>query len=101
MHPVEKHLFDTNFKDITGAQLEGTIALSDEIINLGFGELLGQLNATANTSSKTGASPKTESPVATPDPQAMLQLLNIQQLKYRTETGKTILEIKVNLRSGS
>ena len=40
MHPVQKHLFDTNFKDLDGTRIEGTIALSDELINLGIMDFL-------------------------------------------------------------
>jgi len=97
MHPVQKHLFETNFRDLAGSQLEGTIALSDDLINLGLGELLLQLKpkAASKTESTLASS---SSPNTLPSPTELLGLLEIEKLHYRTEEGKTILEIKAGLK---
>ena len=98
MHPVQKHLFDTNFKDLQGTSLSGTLALSDEIINLGLGELLLQLKAgTLTAPSPTAPPTDTSAPAAAPDPKAILEKLNVKTLRYRTEAGRTLLDIEASL----
>ncbi|MEM1359972.1 MAG: hypothetical protein AAGF89_17325 [Bacteroidota bacterium] len=99
MHPVQKHLFATNFKDISGAQIDGKFALSDELINLGLGELLSQIKTNDSASAAGGTPSTTNNVVLPPDPREMLQLLDVKKLEYRTAVGKTILTIKASLRS--
>ncbi|MEL7162258.1 MAG: hypothetical protein AAFN92_15990 [Bacteroidota bacterium] len=100
MHPVQKHLFDTNFRDLAGTKLEGTLALSDEIINLGLGELLSQLRSAGEPANKvkptTSAS---EESAPLPDPKALAGLLDVGQLDFRTEKGRTLLDVKLSLKS--
>ncbi|MGB3799520.1 MAG: hypothetical protein WA952_06860 [Lewinella sp.] len=109
MHPVLQHLMDTNFEDLTGSRVDGRIAVSDDLINLGLHEVVAMLTkpaASARTSSET---PKTDSAptpydsdseakVSTPDPKALLRKLNVEKLQYRTETGRTVLEIACSVR---
>ncbi|MFK8162910.1 MAG: hypothetical protein AB8H12_10655 [Lewinella sp.] len=94
MHPVQKHLFDTNFKDLEGTKIEGTIALSDELINLGIMDFLNGLKSGATPRAATAPSP---APAAAPDPKALLALLDIETLKFRTENGKAMLDVKASL----
>jgi len=49
MHPVQKHLFDTNFKDLAGSKIEGTIAISDELINMGIMDFINGLKSGAES----------------------------------------------------
>ncbi|MEO0732046.1 MAG: hypothetical protein AAFZ52_04380 [Bacteroidota bacterium] len=95
MHPVQKYLFATNFRDLAGAKLEGTLALSDEIVNLGLGELLLALKTTSATPG-ADATHKTSSP--SPDPKALAGLLEVEELQYRTEKGRTLVDIKTSLK---
>ena len=97
MHPVQKHLFATNFRDLAGTRLEGTIALSDELINLGLGELLAQLKTSTPDSDAPPAAKKAAPTSALPDPQALLALLDVKKLQYRTGEGRTFLEVEVSL----
>lgn len=97
MHPVQKHLFATNFKDLAGAKIEGTIALSDELINLGLGDLLSQLPNSSHSATSPGSTKQASSVAQQADPQAMLQLLTVQKLRYRTAAGTTMLDLKVSL----
>lgn len=96
MHPVQKHLFDTNFRDLSGTKLEGTIALSDELINLGILDFLQQLQ----NPDKTTATAKSDAPEKSssmPNPADLLKVLTIEEVKYRTEAGKTLLDIKAGI----
>lgn len=94
MHPVQKHLFDTNFKDLEGTRIEGTIALSEELINLGIMDFINSLKTvTPESASKSSGS----APAAAPDPMALLAKLDIETLKVRTEKEKIFLEVKVGL----
>ncbi|WP_273444552.1 hypothetical protein [Neolewinella agarilytica] len=96
MHPVQKHLFDTNFRDLTGTKLEGTIALSDELINLGILDFLQQLQKTDTDAPEPQSSaPATSSSM--PKPEELLKMLTIEEVKYRTEAGKTLLDIKAGI----
>jgi hypothetical protein len=102
MHPILKHLIDTNFSDLTGSRLEGQIALTDDIINLGIHELLNQLTQPSVPENHAPAAPPTSSTrgatkAAMPDPKLLLQKVKVDHLKYRTEQGKTVLEIKAGL----
>lgn len=96
MHPVQKHLFDTNFRDLSGTKLEGTIALSDELINLGILDFLQQLqNPEKVTETAKSDAPKESSSM--PNPADLLKVLTIEEVKYRTEAGKTLLDIKAGI----
>ncbi len=92
MHPLQKHLQDTQFKDLAGSHLEGTIALSDELINLGIGEFLASLRSPA----PVGDLSKTSSP-AGPDVTALLAKLQVDQLRWRTEQGRSMLDVNVRV----
>lgn len=94
MHPVQKHLFDTNFKDLAGTRIEGTIALSDELINQGIMDFLNSLKGEPAAPASKSTSP---APAAAPDPKALLALLDIETLKFRSENGKAMLDVKVGL----
>jgi hypothetical protein len=91
MHPVQKHLFDTNFKDLEGTRIEGTIALSDELINLGIMDFINDLKA---PSAGPASENVTNAPAAAPDPKALLAKLDIETLKIRAREGKILLEVK-------
>ena len=98
MHPVQKHLMDTNFADLAGTQIEGTVAISDELVNLGLMEALAKLKAAAGPATTEAAATAEATKVAAPDvdPKALLAQLNIERLQYRTEQGKTMLDVKLN-----
>jgi hypothetical protein len=91
MHPVKKHLFDTNFKDLEGTRIEGTIALSDELINLGILDFLNGLKAgsTAPVSKSASAAPE-----AAPDPKSLLANLDIETLEIKAVDGRFLLKVK-------
>ncbi|MEM9930812.1 MAG: hypothetical protein AAF840_13405, partial [Bacteroidota bacterium] len=97
MHPVERHLFATNFKDLAGTRLQGTIALSDELINLGILDFLQGLKANeeaaadADTEGKQQASPH-------PDPQTLLRLLDIDKLAIKAKEGRIVVGVDVELK---
>lgn len=96
MHPVQKHLFDTNFKDLAGTQVEGTIAVSEELINLGILDFINGLKApTPPAGAET--SPATSVASSAPDPKAMLQLLNVEKLNVRMEKGKLLIDVKAGI----
>ena len=98
MHPVEQHLFATNFKDLAGTRIQGTVALSDELINLGILDLLQGLKGEPSSTS-TAESKKADSvDAARPDPQAMLGLLDIDQLTVKAKEGRIFLEVDVELK---
>ena len=104
MHPVQKHLVDTEFSGLEGTEVEGTLALSDELINLGLLEILAKI--------KTMGQPKpvraiteaegTQKQVAgaAVDPQVMLKKLRVDRLNYRTEQGTTMVDFKVGFGEG-
>ena len=98
MHPVEKHLKETAFAGVEGTRIEGTIALSDELINLGIVEALAKLKAagadTTQPVTTEAAGTKSAGESVDFDPKAMLQKLDIERLQYRTEQGKTMVDFK-------
>lgn len=98
MHPVQKHLFDTDFKDLAGSKLEGTIAISDELINMGIMDFLNGLKAQDGSDASQKPSPGPASAPDAPDPKALLALLNVETLKFRTGEGKAMLDVKVSLK---
>lgn len=99
MHPVQKHLMETEFSGLAGTEFEGTIALSDELINLGLMEVLAKLKAAGQPKSPATpaeAAVKKSSAEAEMDPKMLLKNLTVEKLEYRTEEGKTMLELKAN-----
>ncbi len=101
MHPVIQHLLDTEFADLRGSRVEGQIALTDELVNLGLHDLVAKLTQPAVASATTPApasAPATKPAApALPDPKLLLQQVKIEHLRYRTEAGRTILEIKAGV----
>ena len=98
MHPVEKHLKETAFAGVEGTKIEGTIALSDELINLGIMEALAKFKAAGAEQPKPAtteaAGTQATAEAAAFDPKAVLQKLDIERLNYRTEAGKTMVDFK-------
>jgi len=98
MHPVQKHLFDTNFKDLAGTRIEGTIALSDELINLGIMDFLtGLKNGAASPAPEAPSPAPAAAPSALPDPKQMLAMLNVETLKFRSEAGRIVVDVKAGI----
>lgn len=98
MHPVEQHLFATNFKDLAGSRIQGTVALSDELINLGILDLLQGLKSGGGANSTMEDKETSTEETARPDPQAMLGLLDIDQLTVKAKEGRIFLEVDVELK---
>jgi hypothetical protein len=101
MHPVLSHLIETDFADLAGSRIEGQIAVTDALINAGLTDLIGQLTRPASPTPSAPASPPKpfpeEATTTVPDPKVLLQRVKIEHLRYRTETGRTILEVKAGL----
>lgn len=95
MHPVQKHLFDTNFKDLAGTRVEGTLAVSEELINLGIMDFLDALQAPPAPTPPTGA--PVGAAASAPDPQAMLKLLKVEKLAVRMEKGRLLVDVKAGI----
>ena len=102
MHPVLEHLIKTNFSDLNGSRVDGRIAVSDDLVNLGLHELVATLTKPAPSGMPAKPAQKAEpapyenapaDPAPTPDPRALLGKLDVEKLQYRTESGRTILEI--------
>ena len=100
MHPVLKHLVETNFNDLNGSRVEGTIAVSDDLVNLGLHELIAQILAPASPPKEAPApyDTATEAAEPAPDPKVLLRKLDIEKLHYRTESGRTVLEIACGIK---
>lgn len=99
MHPVQKHLFDTNFKDLTGTRIEGTIALSDELINLGIMDFLSGLKNDAASPAAKGSSPApAAAPTFMPDPKQLLAILDVETLSFRSEAGRILVDVKAGIK---
>jgi len=99
MHPVQKHLFDTNFKDLAGTQIEGTIALSDELINLGIMDFLSGLkNGVAPTAVTEPSTAPAAAPTAMPDPKQLLAILDVETINFRSEAGRVLLDLKMGIK---
>ncbi|MFT4751968.1 MAG: hypothetical protein ACI92C_002835 [Neolewinella sp.] len=98
MHPVQKHLFDTNFKDLAGSKLEGTIAISEELINMGIMDFLNGLKPGPEFDAPEKPSPAPAAAPDMPDPKKLLALLNIEMLTFRTGKDKVMLNVKASLR---
>ena len=102
MHPVLRHLLDTDFADLAGSRIDGRIAITDELVNKGLHEAIATLTSPASAAKTTA--PASPPPAATPtpyaekatempDPKALLRKLDVEKLQYRTEAGRTVLEI--------
>ena len=99
MHPVLQHLIATDFADLRGSYVEGQFAITDELVNLGLHELVSQLTS-PSVKSEAPAAPPAKIPAATqelPNPKLLLQKVNVEHLRYRTETGRTVLEVKAGM----
>lgn len=96
MHPIQQHLFETNFRGLSGTRIEGTLALSEELINLGILDLLQGLRATSPPPTADVPSAKATAP-AGPDPQALLQILQVDTLQIRAEKGKVLVDVKAGI----
>ncbi|TXF83693.1 hypothetical protein FUA23_21465 [Neolewinella aurantiaca] len=99
MHPVQKHLFDTNFKDLAGSKIEGTIAISDELINMGIMDFINSLKSGAGSDAPKEPAAAPASAQSIPDPKALLSLLDVETLKFRSGEGKAMIDLKVSLKS--
>lgn len=102
MNKLLKHLIDSDFADLAGSRIEGRIALTDEVVNLGLHEMLAKFGPSASPENDAPASAApdataTEKPEAMPDPKLVLQKIKVEHLRYLTEDGRTILEIKAGL----
>ena len=97
MNPILDHLIKTEFRDLAGTTLEGQIALSDELVNLGLTDLLRNLTSTAPAGPPKETTAGDAAAPAPPDPKALLAHATVHHLKYRTEAGRTVLEIKAEL----
>ena len=97
MHPVLQHLIDTDFSDLRGSSVEGQFAVTDELVNLGLHELIGQLTKPAPSTTAAPAAPPAKKTAELPDPKLLLRKVNIEHLRYRTEAGRTVLEIKAGM----
>ena len=99
MHPVQEHLLRTNFRDLAGTRIEGTLALSEELVNLGVADFLQRLQTSAAAGEgAAGAAKSVATPgEATPDPQQLLQLLTIDQLAVRLEEGRMKVDVEAAL----
>ncbi len=95
MHPVERHLFATDFKDLAGTHLQGTIALSDELINLGIMDFLAGLKAEPAPSAP--AAPDQDPAEARPDPRKLLSLLQVNQLEVKAKDGRIVVAVDVKM----
>lgn len=98
MHPVQKHLFATDFRDLAGSEITGTLALSETLINLGVADLLQQLQrspATVDASPQAG--PGAAPAAAVPDLKALLRQLAVEQLQIRMKEGKLLVDIAARL----
>ncbi|WP_116125670.1 hypothetical protein [Lewinella sp. IMCC34183] len=96
MHPVLQHLMNTDFADLEGSRVEGTFAVSDDLVNLGLHELIAQLVTAPASAPAAAPAPYDSTPTektAAPDPKALLRRVDVEKLQYRTEAGRTILEM--------
>lgn len=97
MHPIKKHLFDTNFQDLTGSKIEGTLALSEELVNLGVMDLLQGLQGQPQDTEPEIPSIRKKPTAPPPDPKEILKLVNFEQLKIRMKKGEILVDIKAQL----
>ena len=104
MNPVLQHLINTNFSDLRGSKIDGQLALSDELVNLGIHDFLAQLKSPPSQpapapKSASGSAPdgRASDEAGLPDPKEMLQHVTIDTLRYRTEAGRTVLEISAKV----
>ncbi|MTB52590.1 hypothetical protein [Lewinella sp. W8] len=96
VHPVLQYLIQSEFRDLEGAKIEGQLCLTDEAVNLGLGDVVSGLKAggvsggDADQGGSGSASPL-------PDPGVFTKKIRVSRLNYRTETGKTIVEIEAGI----
>lgn len=96
MNAIVQKILNNRLQDLAGSQLKGQLVLSDELINDALLDLLGQLRATT----PPAPAPAEEQPVPTvgfPDPAELLQHLQVNELKVRSEKGKMKVQIDVSI----
>jgi hypothetical protein len=101
MNPVLDHLINSEFADLEGSRMEGQLVLTDTLVNAGLTNLLVQIMRPASPEKPAPASPP-PSPVPTTgapglDVKKLLEKVTIDHIHYRTEHGRTILELKAAL----
>lgn len=92
MTDIINNIISNQLRDFAGTRVAGTIVLSDELIN----EVLtvGRKSLAAQAEDVAEPAPETTSALPELDFAELLGFLELEQLRYRTEVGKTILELK-------
>lgn len=90
-----QRLLNNNLADLAGTRIEGQIVLSDELMNEVIQMGLTQMTATPVVPINPPSGEKT--PEVEINPRDLLTALNIEKLNYRTENGKTIIEVKAGV----
>jgi hypothetical protein len=89
-----QRLLNNKFTDLAGTQIEGQIVLSDalmnEVIKIGLQEMSAPPAETTVTETVAADAPAV-------NPRDLLAALTIDKLNYRTENGKTIIEVKAGV----
>jgi hypothetical protein len=94
VHPVLQHLINSEFRDLEGAVLEGQLCLTDDAVNLGLREVIKDLTSSDTPGERTGEAVPS-SPL--PDPSIFTKKVKVSRLNYRTEKGKTTIELRARL----
>lgn len=102
MEDIIRLILDRQLRDFQGTEIKGQIAIGDELVN----ELLAQLLAAAATPAPPAAEKKKTGKKAAPDqtatpapldPRQLLSWITVRQLEYRTEAGRTVLDLDIGV----
>lgn len=88
-----QRLLNNQLADLAGTRIEGQIVLSDALMNEAIQLGLKEIATPVNT--EKAAVSTVDFPVI--NPRDLLAALTIEKLNYRTENGKTTLEIKAGI----
>ncbi|MEL6141666.1 MAG: hypothetical protein AAFU67_08610 [Bacteroidota bacterium] len=92
MEAIIKRVINNQLQDFKGMQAAGKLVLSDELMNEVINVGLGAIQPTENTRPE-----KESSSLVNIDPIKVMSWLSIDQLQYRTEEGKTIVQFKASM----
>ncbi len=95
MEDLIKDILDRQLQDFAGAEVRGRLAIADGVVNEVLQAFIRSATATTGTAEPTAVPDPTAPAGPAIDPQQLLRWLQIDRLAYRTEAGRTVLELDV------
>jgi hypothetical protein len=97
MEDLIQDILDRQLQDFAGAEVRGRVAIADGVVNEVLQTVTRTAAAAPATAARAGAPEQAAAAGPDIDPQQLLRWLQVNRLAYRTEAGRTILELDVKI----